>query len=484
MSGARQVWLIARRELRERSRSSAFRISLVIMVLTVVAIIVLPAVLTSSDRSRDIGFTGHTPAELPRTVNSQLAAIGTTGHTRTYDGVAAGERAVRDGDIDVLVVDGNRLEWPKRADQKLKATVTGAIQLVAVQQRAAAAGITPDQLRAVAAPVRVDNVELSKVAGRSAGDETAVIVMIGLLLLTISIYGGLVLGGVVEEKANRVVEVLLARVPPRRLLAGKVLGIGLLGLAQVAVTAAAAFVAVATVDAFDVPAIRGAVLAWAVVWFVLGYAFYATMYGALGSLASRQEDAQTVAAPGMMVLVASYFAVFFLVAHADSAGARALSYFPTTAPMAMPTRIAMAAGAWWEPFLAVAVTLLSTFAIVRLGGRLYASAILHGGPTLSLRDAWHAANAAPRDTAGHLHHPVRTAWKAVVEGRAHMSPDQSVQRSTLVVVSAVGVTLGVIVALVTTDVILGVIAGSLLISLVIAVVRVWTGGGTQHPRHP
>ena len=101
----------------------------------------------------------------------------------------------------------------------------------------------------------------------------------------------MVLSGVVEEKSSRVVEVLLARMPARSLLAGKIAGIGLLGLGQIAVTALAALVAARTTDSFDLPAVRGSVLAWAVVWFVLGYALYATVFGALGSLASRPEDA-------------------------------------------------------------------------------------------------------------------------------------------------------------------------------------------------
>ena len=97
----------------------------------------------------------------------------------------------------------------------------------------------------------------------------------------------MVLSGVVEEKSSRVVEVLLARMPARNLLAGKIAGIGLLGLAQFGVTALAALVAISAVDSFDIPAVGGAVLAWVVVWFVLGYALYATVFGALGSLASR-----------------------------------------------------------------------------------------------------------------------------------------------------------------------------------------------------
>src|SRR5436305_123823 len=142
------------------------------------------------------------------------------------------------------------------------------------QRRAAADRSSTDKTRAIDAPVPDANVEIGRVAGRTRDDETAAFIMTVLLFLTITTYGAMVLSGVVEEKASRVVEVLLARMPARNLLAGKMTGLGLLGLAQITLTAAVALIAATLTDAFDVPAVRGATLAWIVVWFVLGYALY------------------------------------------------------------------------------------------------------------------------------------------------------------------------------------------------------------------
>ena len=89
----------------------------------------------------------------------------------------------------------------------------------------------------------------------------------------------------------------------------------------------------------------------------------------------------------MVALVVGYFASFAMIAQPASAAARAISYFPLTAPMAIPGRIAMAGTAWWEPVAAV-LTLAATAGLVQFAGRVYTSAILHGGPRLSLRDAW------------------------------------------------------------------------------------------------
>ncbi|TDU83461.1 ABC-2 type transport system permease protein [Kribbella voronezhensis] len=396
MNGVRQAWLVALREIRERSRSRSFRAGLIVMLVVVIAMIVVPANLDADRGARDVGMTSPVPSALASAVVAQGEAVGLTVHVHRYGDVAVGEQAVRADTVDVLLVDTQRLEWPGRVDEQLRAVVTGAVQLVAVQERAAAAGIDPGDLRAMLVPVPVEDVELGLVAGRGPGDELAAIVMTALLLMAIVIYGNLVLTGVVEEKSSRVVEVLLARIPARVLLAGKVIGIGLLGLAQFVLTAAAALVATLVVDSADIPAVSAGVLTWAVVWFVLGYALYAMAYGALGSLASRTEDAQSVAGPIGYVLIACFWGSFLTVSgDPDGLWSRLLSLFPVTAPFAMPGRIALGSVSWWEPLLAVALTVVAIAWLVALAGRVYTNAVLHSGSTLRLRDAWHSEQLQP-----------------------------------------------------------------------------------------
>ena len=142
------------------------------------------------------------------------------------------------------------------------------------------------------------------------------------------------------------------------------------------------------VDSVDLPAVGGGVVAWVVVWFVLGYALYATVFGTLGSLASRTEDASSVAGPVTVVLVLGFFVSFATIGSPDTTWAQLVSWFPLTAPLAMPNRIAMGAASWWEPLLAVVLTLAAIAVLVALGGRVYTRAILHTGSTLSLGDAW------------------------------------------------------------------------------------------------
>ncbi len=118
-----------------------------------------------------------------------------------------------------------------------------------------------------------------------------------------------------------------------------------------------------------------------------------------------------------VVLIAGYFASFAAIGSPDSGWARLVSFFPGTAPLAMPNRIAMGATVWWEPVLAAALTLASIYGLVLFGGRVYAGAILHTGPTLKLREAW-------RQTTAH------NSGSTTTQTRTHRTWQQRVGRVT------------------------------------------------------
>ncbi|HET6917414.1 MAG TPA: ABC transporter permease [Acidimicrobiales bacterium] len=482
MSGWRQGWLVARREMRERSRSRAFLISIVVMILAVTAMIVLPAVLSTSGGTKHVGFTGAIPSGLSQEVQSQGRSVGITVRIHNYPTLATGEQAVRDKHIDVLVVDTKRLEWPRKADDKLKAVVTNAIQVDAVRNRASVEGVSPSVLSRLLAPVAVSNKELGAAPGRSRDDESVALITAGLLLFCISTFGALVLSGVVEEKASRVVEVLLTRVSSRNLLAGKIAGIGLLGFAQIAIVAIVALIATTAVSSVNLPAVRAGVAVWVLVWFVLGYALYATAFGTLGSLASRVEDAQSVAGPVTVLLLVGFFVAFAAIGSPSTRWATVVSLIPLTAPMAMPGRIAMGVAPWWQPALAVLIALVTIVALVYYGGRLYVRAILHSGATLSLRDAWLASTTRVHE-ATNPQEPKGRSWLTTLgmtaqRRNAMARNDQAAHPLLYTVITCIGVAVGVAVAVIASDVIAGVIAGSLLIFLAVQIAKLWTGRGT------
>ena len=158
--------------------------------------------------------------------------------------------------------------------------------------------------------------------------------------------------GVVEEKNNRVVELILSTVRPRHLLAGKVIGIGLLGLAQLALIAGLA-AALLAAGAFDAPAELGGDVALVIPWFALGFALYAVAYAAAGALASGQQNADTVAQPVTYTLLAVYWGGYVaLSTNTDGLLANLLTVFPLSAPLVLPARSALVGVPLWEHVLA------------------------------------------------------------------------------------------------------------------------------------
>jgi ABC-2 type transport system permease protein len=463
MTTVNQGWLVARREVRERARSRGFRVSTLLMLLVVIAMVLLPGLIDTSDSTKNVGITGTSSQVLEHTLTSPGEAGDTTIQLHRYTSLATGEQALRDEHVDVLVVDARRLEWRGRADAELQALVIGAIQVATVQQRATAAGLDPGTVSQLLSPVPVETIQIGAAPGRSTDDETATALMTVALLMAIVVYGNLVLTGVVEEKSSRVVEVLLARVPAKALLGGKVVGIGLLGFGQLAVTALAALITSVAVDSLDLPAVTGGVLAWVLAWFVLGYALYAMIYGALGSLASRTEDAQAVAGPVSYILIGGYWASFLAISgDPDGPWARGLSLFPATAPLAMPGRIALGATAWWEPPAAVILTLATIAVLISLAGRVYRNAVLHTGAALRLRDAWHQT---PTDA------PRNASTPSLQKVTSTLTPPNRPMAWTIVL-TATGVLAAAVIFTLTHDVIWSVVA----LLLTVAAVR-------RVPRH-
>jgi ABC-2 type transport system permease protein len=211
--------------------------------------------------------------------------------------------------------------------------------------------------------------------------------------VAISFYAGFVLTGVVQDKANRVAEVLLARMPASEILAGKVVGIGAVGLAQFALLAAAAAVTTRAMNRADAPSIPIDVLVWTIAWFVLGYLFYSVMYAALGATTSRIEDAQSAIAPGTGLMLLSYLGVIYAEENPDAGLTVGLSYFPPTAPVVMIYRVATRAAPGWQLITTALVTVLSIWALTRVAGRIYRGALLRYGGRIPLRELLRSDNA-------------------------------------------------------------------------------------------
>lgn len=374
MSWRRAITLVARREIRERLRSRAFLYSTLFLLLIVGASTAFTAAF-EPHRTYRLAVAAPAPRGLAAALERAAAPFDATVRLRVLDTAAAAREELAAEHVDaLLLLREDRLVFRETVDAKLAAVADTAVR--ALRRHLPPA---PELAASTLEPAR-DN---------ASGAATAV-ALVGsmLMILSLSIYGQWVLVGVVEEKSSRVVELILSTVRPRHLLAGKVIGIGLLGLAQLALVAGLAGTLFAA-GAFDAPASLGGSVALVVPWFALGFALYAVAFAAAGALASRQQDATTAGQPVTIALVAAYLAGYVAIS-ADPSGvaAHAATLFPLTAPFAVPARSALVGVPLWEHALAVVLVLASIYALVRLAGRVYAHGLLHGGPRLGARAAW------------------------------------------------------------------------------------------------
>jgi len=261
-----------------------------------------------------------------------------------------------------------------RARRKAAATVTAITLILAVGGIVIAALVTE-----------------GRAAALSGEEADRVLASLGVIILFMALVttGGVIAEGVVEEKRSRVVEVVLGAVAPRHLLMGKAAAIGLIGLAEVLLMVGAVIAAGLAVDAFPLPQATAGTLTAVVGWFLLGYAFYAAMYGAAGALVAPHENSGSATFPVTLVLIVGYF-VGLSVRPSGNLLVLVLSLLPPTAPLTMPLRIAYGDASAWQVALSVVLTMVAAYGMIRLGARLYAGALMRGG-RVSWRDAWRNA---------------------------------------------------------------------------------------------
>ena len=394
MNRWRQVALLAKREFKERATSKPFLITMSILVLMILA--VGPAVsffVSDETEATRIGLVGDEPATIEQALDAQAAVFEIEVELVRYSDRAAAETALTDGDAAVVLADGTEIVFHTDVSSRLSALVGGAVNTSVKSEALADLGLSDGEVAAVVAPVRITVVTLEEEDVEE--DTKRAAAFIGTLALYISIlmFGQFVAMGTVEEKQNRVVEVILSRVRPWQILVGKVVGIGVLGLLQLALLAGAAYFSAQMADLSDVDlaSIGLPIIAGVFFWFILGYTFYAFLYAAVGSTVSRQEDLQGAMMMPIVLIVPGYILALVAAENPDGLVPTIGSMLPPWAPFVMPVRIAAGAAQTWEILVAVLGTALAAVVLVWLGSRVYAGALLRTGDKVKLLEAWRAA---------------------------------------------------------------------------------------------
>lgn len=383
------IALVARRELRTRLRTRSFVISTAVSLVVLVGFVLAQSTVFDGEKVTTVGLNGQAIA----VADSLTDAAGLDYRVRTVEvtDLADAREQVADGSLDVLV-SGAPAELTVLARGELDPDLRNVLNGIVQRQVLAGLLASVEELDA--------NAVLATVGGSGVAVDTLepddpshdqrlalALVMVALLYVSLLLHGSMVAQGVVEEKSSRVVELLLATVRPWQLLSGKVVGLGLVGLIQLATVGVVGMALALLTGVLTIPAAAAGTLAWGVLWYLLGFLLYATVFATVGSLVSRQEDVQAVLMPVTAVLVAA-FVLGFAVLSGNPAGATAtvLSLLPPLSPILMPGRIALAAVPLWQVGVAVVFTVVATVALARLGGVVYRNGVLHTGARLRLRD--------------------------------------------------------------------------------------------------
>jgi ABC-2 type transport system permease protein len=400
MSRLRSIWLVARREIIERGRSRGFVFSVLFTTALVVASIVVPPLLFGDDDPTPVGLVEPVPAGLEASLAATAAQLDMELDLTTFPDVASGDAALTAEDdavrVDAVVIvpadlsSSGEVRFAEDADDGLVSIISLGVSTLRAQAVLTEAGVDPAELAAVQVPPTVTELQPST----EDQEGQFLLANIGAVLILVGIFsfGFTVLTGVVEEKQSRVVEVVLSTVRPKDLLIGKVLGIGILGLVQLAIFGVAAVAAASFTGGIPLPSTTPGAVAMLAVWFILGYALYATALGFLGALASRMEEASNASTPVTVVAMVSYFVALFGVTN-DPNGvvATVATYLPPSAPFVVPLRVAFDAIGPVEIGLAMLSTIIGIYVLFTIGARVYAGAVLQTAGRMKLRDAWRSA---------------------------------------------------------------------------------------------
>jgi ABC-2 type transport system permease protein len=390
MSRRDVIRLVAGREISERLHSRAVRISTAILTVAVVAAVVLPGLIQSSSKPTRVGLVGEQAQALGSSLTATARAVNV--RVRIYDvpDAASARAEVKRGKLDVAVIVGSSGATaivPHTLSPEARALLSATLTVAHQRAVLGAAGLSPDTIRAALTPVPLATVAIAPPPSHQAARSIAAIAAALCLYLVLVLYGNAVATGVAQEKTSRTAEVLISIVRPEQLLVGKVVGIGAVGLGQLTVPVIAALIANAIEQSAKIPSDVWFLLPASLLFFALGYAFYAFAFAAAGATVARQEEVQIATVPLSIPLLAGYLLASILAGNPHSPAIVVLSFVPLLTPSLMPARIAVGTAPWWQVILAVLIMLASIYGMVRLTTRIYKATLVRSGPRLSWREA-------------------------------------------------------------------------------------------------
>ncbi|MFQ5702822.1 MAG: ABC transporter permease [Gemmatimonadales bacterium] len=417
----RKIWVVVRREFVERVRNKWFVITTVLGPVLMGLLIFLPILLaTKGGRERSVVVVDATAESFGKRVTDMLngpapikaarVAVDIADLEEVADSLAGvvGSKTL-DGFLivsDETVQDG-RVEYrgSNVSSQVDMAILRRILREAVLTERLGRVGVDPDLVARATIPLRLETVTIRRGETTRQSGEAAFFVAYFvwfLMYMAIVLYGVQVMGAVVEEKTSRIVEVLVSSLKPFQLLAGKVVGVGAVGLLQLGIWTGVGWLLVSRRDlitsmlglggagatGFTLPEIQFSLVTVLLIYFVLGYFLYAAMFAAVGAMSNSEAEARQAQAPVVMVLVIPAMLSMIALNSPDGPLARTLTLVPFSSPIATPVRWAAADIPPVELVGSVLILIASLIAVTWIAGRIYRVGILAHGKRPKLAELW------------------------------------------------------------------------------------------------
>lgn len=404
-----KFWIIFFHTFLTKLKTKSFIVTTVITLL----IIVLLANITNIIDFFNKGEEGEKIAVIDETgvlfdpFQNQLKAIDKDIQLKKFTGdKTKADKQVQNGDFDgVLVLSNNQENLPAAvyrsltiSNTSLLSSLENGLQQMKTQMAATQMNLSQEQLTKLYEPVSLKKVALEKDAKTEEELSQArglVYVLLFVIYFAVIMYANMIAMEVATEKSSRVMEILISSVPPIKQMFTKILGVGLLGLLQLALMLGVAYFSLKQnmdsmeggfFDVYGFGDVPVATLVYAFVFFLLGYFLYATLAAFLGSLVSRIEDVNQLITPMTYLLIIGFMIAMFGLVKPDATFITVTSYIPFFTPMLMFMRVGMLNLPIWEPILGIVILLVTIILFAIFGAKVYKGGVLLYGKSSSFKD--------------------------------------------------------------------------------------------------
>jgi ABC-2 type transport system permease protein len=286
-------------------------------------------------------------------------------------------------------------------------SLTASLQKIKTDIIIKDAGMTEEQKKQLSTPVSLDTqkVSFTNEKGKTEEEQGMAVgltyCMIILLFMAVMITGQLIATEITAEKSSRVMEILVTSVSPLKQMWGKILGMFVVAIVQLAVLIGAFIVNLTmpqnadSLDKFGIhlDQIDPTLLIFAIFFFLAGFFLYSTLFAAVGSIVSRTEDLGQAVLPITLLTIAGFYIALFGLTHPDHILIQVCQYIPFFTPFLLFLRIGLSEPAWWEIVLSLAILLVSILGIGWLSAKIYRVGVLMYGKRPSFKEIFKAMKA-------------------------------------------------------------------------------------------